>query len=448
MGMAHLLGQLGLAPNPEIAMALLYQAATRATLENPQPAYVFALILLAEFTAATIPDQYLHRYIPPQSSRAVEARIYLERAGYLHFAPAQYKLGNVHEFAQEPFPFDPVLSVQWYNAAALQGEAEAEMALSKWFLVGAEGYFDKDEDMSLVFAQKAAAKGLPAAEFALGYYYEVGIGPLKKDAAQAVAWYKKAHDHGAPEAAERLQALSQSVPQTLGREEHTAVMEDKLVRKQTSAKQRAMARQAEGGPPREQVQGRQNGDRVVKHIRKNTIERIDNAAGYANGHGNQYNPGPPPNGPRSPDMRSAPPNGQYPHDPRSAPPNGQYPPDPRSAPLNGQFPPGPDPRSAPPPMSQYPPDPRSAPPTIQSFPDLRHVGGGAGSMPPSPGGHPQRPDMGRMQSAGSVPQIQQQQHLEVSQSVPTSPTGRRPTTFAEMGIPSAKVPEKQDCVIM
>ena len=392
MGMAHLLGQLGLAPSPEIAMSLLYQAATRATLENPQPAYVFALILLAEFTAADIPDHFLQRYIPPQSSRSVEARIYLERAGYLHFGPAQYKLGHVHEFAQEPFPFDPVLSVQWYNAAALQGEAEAEMALSKWFLVGAEGYFEKDEDMSLVFAEKAASKGLPAAEFALGYYFEVGIGPLKKDADQARAWYTKAHEHGAPEAAERLQALNQSVPQTLGREEHATVMEDKLVRKQTSAKQRAMARQAEGGPPREAPEERQNGERIIKHIRKNTIERIDNSA-YANM--SRYN-------------------------------------------LS-------DAGTVPPPINQHV-DPRSAPPTVQSFPDLRHVG----SVPNGRVGPPgqQRPDMGsRIHSASSVPQIAQVQ--QVSQSVPSSPSpSRRPTTFAEMGIPSAKVAEKQDCVIM
>ncbi|KAJ7857321.1 hypothetical protein B0H14DRAFT_2751647, partial [Mycena olivaceomarginata] len=50
------------------------------------------------------------------------------------------------------------------------------MALSKWFLCGAEGAFDKDESLARTFAAKAAAKGLLSGEFAMEYYNEVGIG--------------------------------------------------------------------------------------------------------------------------------------------------------------------------------------------------------------------------------------------------------------------------------
>ena len=46
------------------------------------------------------------------------------------------------------------------------------MALSKWFWCGAEGAFDKDENLAFTFAEKAARKGLPSAEFAMGYYKE------------------------------------------------------------------------------------------------------------------------------------------------------------------------------------------------------------------------------------------------------------------------------------
>jgi TPR repeat protein len=98
------------------------------------------------------------------------------------------------------FPFDPLLSVQWYSVASQAGEAEADMVLSKWFLCGAEGAsfflaclplslvlydspltlrsgaFDKDESLARTFSAKAAAKGLPSGEFAMGYYNEVGIG--------------------------------------------------------------------------------------------------------------------------------------------------------------------------------------------------------------------------------------------------------------------------------
>jgi TPR repeat protein len=63
------------------------------------------------------------------------------------------------------------------------------MALSKWFLCGAEGAFDKDETLAFTFAEKAARKGLPSAEFAMGYYKEVGVGG-SKDFETARMWYQ------------------------------------------------------------------------------------------------------------------------------------------------------------------------------------------------------------------------------------------------------------------
>lgn len=125
----------------------------------------------------------------------MEVRKHLERAAYLGFSPAQYKLGHAYEFAQPPFPFDPLLSVQYYSLASQQGEVEADMALSKWFLCGSgseegeEGGFDKDEALAFTFAEKAARKGLPSAEFAMGYYTEVGVG-CAKDLQTAIQWYR------------------------------------------------------------------------------------------------------------------------------------------------------------------------------------------------------------------------------------------------------------------
>ena len=73
------------------------------------------------------------------------------------------------------------------------------MALSKWFLCGSngaaggtggvEGGFEKDEALALTFADKAAKKGLPSAEFAMGYYAEVGVG-RPKDIKTALEWYQ------------------------------------------------------------------------------------------------------------------------------------------------------------------------------------------------------------------------------------------------------------------
>ena len=190
MGMAHLMGQLGLSTSPESALPILQRAATLATVEVPQSAYVFGLLLLGEFSHVSIPPHLFAPLLPPGSTTENEARRHLERAAYLNFAPAQYKLGHAYEFAQPPFPFDPLLSVQYYSLASQQGEIEADMALSKWFLCGSEGAFDKDESLAFTFAEKAARKGLPTAEFAMGYYMEVGVGG-PKDIEAARMWYTR-----------------------------------------------------------------------------------------------------------------------------------------------------------------------------------------------------------------------------------------------------------------
>lgn len=44
--------------------------------------------------------------------------------------------------------------------------------------------------MAFTFAEKAARKGLPSAEFAIGYYYEIGIGG-RKDIDLSIKWYTK-----------------------------------------------------------------------------------------------------------------------------------------------------------------------------------------------------------------------------------------------------------------
>jgi len=191
--MANLMGQLGLHVNPEAALTLLQRAATLASVEVPQPAYVYGLLLLGEFTHAAVPSHLFNPFIPPGGTREGEARRHLERAAYLNFAPAQYKLGHAYEFAQPPFPFDALLSVQYYSLASQQGEIEADMALSKWFLCGAEGSFEKDEILASTFAEKAARKGLPNAEFAMGYYMEVGVGG-PKDIQAAMKWYTRVSD--------------------------------------------------------------------------------------------------------------------------------------------------------------------------------------------------------------------------------------------------------------
>jgi hypothetical protein len=152
MGMAHLMGQLSLQASAPTALPLLHRAALLATQLVPQPAYVYALLLLGEFAqlpTPLAPSLFAPYLDPPPSFDArpletrilLEARRHLERAAFLGFAPAQYKLGHAYEFAQPPYPFDALLSVQYYSLASQQGEVEADMALSKWFLCGSGGEF-------------------------------------------------------------------------------------------------------------------------------------------------------------------------------------------------------------------------------------------------------------------------------------------------------------------
>jgi hypothetical protein len=153
MGMAHLMGQLGLPANPELAVPLLHCAATLASTDVPQPTYVYGL-LLGEFQV-TIPPSLFTPYISPTSTPLPEARKHLER----------------------------------------QGEVEADMALSKWFLCAADGAFEKDEALAYTFVEKAARKGLPSAEFVMGYYAEVGVGG-PKDLQASVKCYKRVRAFG------------------------------------------------------------------------------------------------------------------------------------------------------------------------------------------------------------------------------------------------------------
>ena len=93
LGMANLLGQLGMPQDFAKALPMLQRAATLATINVPQPAYVYALILLGDTSVlplqAPIPPHLVNPLIPQGSSAPLEARKHLERAAYLHFTPVR-----------------------------------------------------------------------------------------------------------------------------------------------------------------------------------------------------------------------------------------------------------------------------------------------------------------------------------------------------------------------
>lgn len=91
LGMAHLMGQLGLPVSPSTAVSLLSRAASKASIAVPQPAYVYASLLLGDFAhaSANLPPSVFSPHIPPESTIEQEAQKFLERAAFLHFTPVR-----------------------------------------------------------------------------------------------------------------------------------------------------------------------------------------------------------------------------------------------------------------------------------------------------------------------------------------------------------------------
>ena len=134
-------------------------------------------------------------------------------------------MGSAYELCELGCGFDPALSLHYNNLAARQGEVEAEMAISKWFLAGHEGIFEKDEEMAFTYAQRAAQDGLPTAQFAMGYFFEIGI-YVPVNIRVANDWYGKAAGSGNTDAAGRLESLSRS--KTLSRKDHERIAVSKI----------------------------------------------------------------------------------------------------------------------------------------------------------------------------------------------------------------------------
>ncbi|CBF82690.1 hypothetical protein AN3445.2 [Aspergillus nidulans FGSC A4] len=179
----------------------------------PQGAYVYGMLLARELPQVNVPESYL-----PLDLNA--ARINIEKAAYHGFAKAQVKMGAAYELGQLGCDFNPALSLHYNALAARQGEPEAEMAISKWFLCGHEGVFEKNDELAFTYAQRAAQSGLPTAEFALGYFYEVGI-YVPVDIKEAKSWYAKAAASGNKDATGRIDSISRS--KTLSRRDHENV---------------------------------------------------------------------------------------------------------------------------------------------------------------------------------------------------------------------------------
>ncbi|KAK5624987.1 hypothetical protein RRF57_000703 [Xylaria bambusicola] len=208
--MINLLGQRGMPKDIARGLDLIHQAADTADEDAPQGAFVYGMLIARDLPDVTIPDGVL-------AYDVTIARQYIEKAAYLGFAKAQLKMGQAYELCQLGCEFMPSQSLHYYGLAARQGQPEACLGVSRWFLFGYEGEFAKNEQLAFKYAQMAAKTKLATGEFAMGYYYEIGIS-VAKDIREARRWYELAAEHGNKDAAARLESLSQA--KMLSKEDH------------------------------------------------------------------------------------------------------------------------------------------------------------------------------------------------------------------------------------
>ncbi|KAI5289693.1 hypothetical protein KEM54_003404 [Ascosphaera aggregata] len=195
MGMIQLKGLLGQPRSPHDAITWLKRAAEHADEENPHALHELALLYENPGKANDI--------ITKDEKYALEL---LEKAGDLGYKYSQYKLGVIFEHGLLGFQPDPRQSILWYSRAAAQGEHNSELSLSGWYLTGAEGVLQQSDTEAYLWARKAAMAGLAKAEYAMGYFTEVGIG-VPSNLEQAKRWYWKASSQNFVKARERLEDL-------------------------------------------------------------------------------------------------------------------------------------------------------------------------------------------------------------------------------------------------
>ncbi|KAI5474723.1 chitin synthase activator [Pseudohyphozyma bogoriensis] len=201
LGMILLNGLLGQQKNLKEAVTWLKRAANQADEDNPHALH--ELGLLYEKAPPAGPPGSL---VPLLSFDPAYARDLFTQAAQFGYPPSQFKLGSCYEYGSLTCPVDPRRSIAWYTRAAERGDAESELALSGWYLTGSEGILKQSDSEAYLWARRAANKGLAKAEYAVGYYSEVGIG-VKQDLEEAKRWYMRAAAQGNKRAMTRLSEL-------------------------------------------------------------------------------------------------------------------------------------------------------------------------------------------------------------------------------------------------
>lgn len=200
MGMILLRGLLGQQRNVGQAVVYLKRAADNADANNPH-----AIHELARLHEEGNPDPAIGAAVKPDEKYAQKMYMQAAKMGYKQ---SQFRLGQAFEYGSLGLPVDSRNSIAWYSKAAAQGEHNSELALSGWYLTGAEGILNQSDTEAYLWARKAAMSEPPLAKamYALGYYIENGIGcPASLE--EGKKWYTRAASYKFPKAVERLEEI-------------------------------------------------------------------------------------------------------------------------------------------------------------------------------------------------------------------------------------------------
>ncbi|KAG9289802.1 hypothetical protein G9A89_015382 [Geosiphon pyriformis] len=197
LGMILLDGLLSQNKNPREAFTWLKRAAQNADSANAHALHQLGLLHEKKDIQKEIPS------IIHDEHFALEQ---FHKAADYGYPLSCLRLGCVYEYGQLGAQVNPQKSIYYYSKAAEKGEPEAEIALSGWYLTGSEPVLKQSDTEAYLWARKAADKGLAKAEYAIGYYSEVGIG-VSQDAEEARRWYLRAAAQGNKRAQHRLTEL-------------------------------------------------------------------------------------------------------------------------------------------------------------------------------------------------------------------------------------------------
>jgi TPR repeat protein len=187
LAVIYLLGHCSQPANFKESITWLQRAAASGDTHNAHAQYCLALLQLNI-------KQFEQESMVYDPTYALE--LLFESANF-NYAPSQVKLGELYEVGSL-VQVDDALSIYWYTRAASQGNAEAALALSSWYLTGSDGILAQSDTEAYLWARKAASNShadrwtIARAYYLVAIYIDRNIGISETSTENAMVWYKRA----------------------------------------------------------------------------------------------------------------------------------------------------------------------------------------------------------------------------------------------------------------